>query len=76
MKSQQKNDPNSWPVVACETTDIFLGTFDHDCRSALTEEQRIWPVVACEDVGSILLDRSDSTREMQSPTPRNANPTT
>jgi hypothetical protein len=47
-------DPNTWPVVECEPTDIFLGSFDHDCTPTLTDEQKSWPVVECEPTDEFL----------------------
>lgn len=49
-RSQEPNpaDPNTWPVVECESTDVFLGSFAHDFGAAATDEQRSWPVVECD----------------------------
>jgi hypothetical protein len=44
-------DPKMWPVVECEPTDVFLGSFNYDCTAALTDEQREWPVADCEPSG-------------------------
>jgi hypothetical protein len=41
-------DPQTWPAVECESADVFPGSFDHDCTTALSDEQRTWPVTDCE----------------------------
>jgi hypothetical protein len=41
-------DPNTWPIADAVPSDVFLGTFIHDCTSNLTDEQKSWPVVECE----------------------------
>jgi hypothetical protein len=42
------NDPNTWPVADAEPSDVFLGSFTHDCTPNLTDEQKAWPVADCE----------------------------
>ncbi|QJW96692.1 hypothetical protein [Frigoriglobus tundricola] len=42
------NDPNTWPVVDCVPSDVFLGSFVRDCTPNLTDEQKSWPVADCK----------------------------
>jgi len=46
-QKQITSDPNTWPLVECEPSDVFLGSFVHDCTPQLTDEQRTWPVADC-----------------------------
>jgi hypothetical protein len=56
-------DPKTWPVVECESADVFLGSFDHDCSAALSDEQRAWPVTDCEPVDATVPDKTPSPRQ-------------
>ncbi|VTT97389.1 unnamed protein product [Gemmataceae bacterium] len=46
-QQQPTSDPNTWPIVDCESGDVFLGEFVHDCTPQLTDEQKTWPLVEC-----------------------------
>ena len=47
-------DPNTWPVVECESTDVFLGSFAQDFSEVATDEQRSWPLVECEPIDMVV----------------------
>jgi hypothetical protein len=38
------NDPSTWPSADAVPTDVFLGTYTHDCAPGLTDEQKLWPL--------------------------------
>ncbi len=59
-------DPNTWPIVDCEPTDVFIGEFVHDCTPHLTEEQKSWPVVDCEPI-DVFIDVPKLKPPRQSP---------
>ncbi len=70
MNPRKNSEPNTWPVIECEVTDEFLGTFDYDCTPTLTEEQLKWQMVECETFGVTFVDQPQLSHERVSILPQ------
>ncbi len=61
------NDPNTWPIVECESADVFV---DPPTRTRenphLTDEQKTWPIVECESA-DVFIDFGKQFPPRQSP---------
>lgn len=60
------NDPNTWPIVECESADIFHDSAIRDCTPDLTDEQKTWPIVECESA-DVFIDTDQQPAPPKSP---------